>query len=192
MKDSSEVDGHAETVLDYVLSWCLRWSETKYKDIKPILHRYCRYMLFRLIESDTHDNIVVEDVKVWKQSKKIDLWVEAKLLVNGKEEWHSVLIEDKYYSPIHPSLDTDGLYRSQLDVYKKKFKAHYVDKAYFHFHFAVITCMVRYDANFTTTYDEKEMERLGFKLYSFDDMLDDSINIDSESDIFNEFWLRNW
>lgn len=192
MKDSSEVDGHAETVLDYVLSWCLRWSETKYKDIKPILHRYCRYMLFKLIERDTHDNIVVENVIVWKQSKKIDLWVEAKLLVNGKEEWHSVLIEDKYYSPIHSSLDTDGIYRSQLDVYKKKFKAHYADKAYFHFHFAVITCMERYDANFTTTYDEKEMERLGFKLYSFDDMLDDSINIDSESDIFNEFWLRNW
>lgn len=192
MKDSSEVDGHAETVLDYVLSWCLRWSETKYKDIKPILHRYCRYMLFKLIERDTHDNIVVENVIVWKQSKKIDLRVEAKLLVNGKEEWHSVLIEDKYYSPIHSSLDTDGIYRSQLDVYKKKFKAHYADKAYFHFHFAVITCMERYDANFTTTYDEKEMERLGFKLYSFDDMLDDSINIDSESDIFNEFWLRNW
>ena len=192
MKDSSEVDGHAETVLDYVLSWCLRWSETKYKDIKPILHRYCRYMLFKLIVRDTHDNIVVENVIVWKQSKKIDLWVEAKLLVNGKEEWHSVLIEDKYYSPIHSSLDTDGIYRSQLDVYKKKFKAHYADKAYFHFHFAVITCMERYDANFTTTYDEKEMERLGFKLYSFDDMLDDSINIDSESDIFNEFWLRNW
>ena len=28
MKDSSEVDGHAEAVMDYVLSWCLRWSET--------------------------------------------------------------------------------------------------------------------------------------------------------------------
>jgi hypothetical protein len=32
MKDSSEVDGHAEAVMDYVLSWCLRWSETKFKD----------------------------------------------------------------------------------------------------------------------------------------------------------------
>ena len=52
--------------------------------------------------------------------------------------------------------------------------------------------MERHDANFTTTYDEKEIERLGFKLYSFDDMLDDSINIETESDIFNEFWLRSW
>ena len=49
MKDSSEVDGHAEAVMDYILSWCLRWSESKYKDIKPILHRYCRYMLLKIL-----------------------------------------------------------------------------------------------------------------------------------------------
>ena len=192
MKDSSEVDGHAEAVMDYVLSWCLRWSETKFKDTKPTLHRYCQNMLFKLIEKNTHDNIIVENVDVWKQSQKIDLWVEAKLVVNGKEEWHSVLIENKYYSPIHLSADTDGAYRSQLEVYKKKFETHYTDRSYFHLHFAVITCMERHDANFTTTYDEKEIERLGFKLYSFDDMLDDSINIETESDIFNEFWLRSW
>ena len=192
MKDSSEVDGHAEAVMDYVLSWCLRWSETKYKNIRPTLHRYCQYMLFKLIEKNADDNIIVDNVDVWKQSQKIDLWVETKLIVNGIEELHSVLIENKYYSGIHLSADTDGAYRSQLEVYKKKFEAHYADKSFFNLHFAVITCMERDDENFTTTYDEKEMERLGFKLYSFDDMLDDSINIDSESDIFNEFWLRNW
>ena len=99
MKDSSEVDGHAEAVMDYVLSWCLRWSETKFKDIKPTLHRYCQNMLFKLIEKNTHDNIIVENVDVWKQSQKIDLWVEAKLVVNGNEEWHSVLIENKSTLP---------------------------------------------------------------------------------------------
>ena len=192
MKDSSEVDGHAEAVMDYVLSWCLRWSETKYKNIRPTLHRYCQYMLFKLIEKNADDNIIVDNVDVWKQSQKIDLWVETKLIVNGIEELHSVLIENKYYSGIHLSADTDGAYRSQLEVYKKKFEAHYADKSFFNLHFAVITCMERDDENFTTTYDESEVERLGFKLYSFDDMLDDSINIDTESDIFNEFWLRSW
>ena len=52
--------------------------------------------------------------------------------------------------------------------------------------------MERDDDNFTTTYDEKEINQLGFKLFSFDDMLDSSIDIDTESDIFNEFWRRNW
>jgi len=192
MKDSSEVDGHAEAVMDYVLSWCLRWSETKYKNIKPTLHDYCRYMLFKLIEKNNRANIIVENVNVWKQSQKIDLWVEAKLVDNGNEEWHSVLIENKYYSPIHLSIDTDGAYRSQLEVYKKKFEKHYANRSFFHLHFAVITCMERHEANFAATYDEQEMGRLGFKLYSFDDMLDDSIKIDTESDIFNEFWLRTW
>ena len=46
MKDSSEVDGHAEAVMDYVLSWCLRWSESKYKDVRPILHRRTRQTLW--------------------------------------------------------------------------------------------------------------------------------------------------
>ncbi len=192
MRDSSEIDGHAEAVMDYVLSWCLRWSETKYKDIKPTLHRYCQYMLFKLIDKNTCDNIIVENVYVWKQSQNIDLWIEAKLLVNGKDEWHSVLIENKYYTPLHLSKDTDGVYRSQLEVYKKKFEAHYADNDDYHHHFAVITCLERDDDNFTTTYEEKEIEQLGYKLFSFDDMLDSSIDIDTESDIFNEFWRRNW
>ncbi len=192
MKDSSEVDGHAEAVMDYVLSWCLRWSETKYKEIKPILHRYCQFMLFKLVGKNIRDSIIVENVRVWKQTHRIDLWIEAKLVVNGNEEWHSVLIENKYYSSLHPSKDIDGTYRTQLDVYKKKFDAHYADKDKYHLHYAVITCMERHEENFIATYDEKEIERLGFKLFSFDDMLDASINVDTESDIFNEFWLRNW
>ena len=165
MKDSSEVDGHAEAVMDYVLSWCLRWSETKYEDIRPILNRYCRYMLLKLVE---------------------------RLVVNGIEELHAILIENKYYSPLHLSKDEDGEYRNQLEVYKKKFVTHYAGMCAWHLHFAVITCMERTDDNFVATYDEKEIGHLGFKLYSFDDMLNETMSIDSESDIFNEFWLTNW
>ena len=192
MKDSSEVDGHAEAVMDYVLSWCLRWSESKYKDIKPILHRYCRYMLLKILERNACDDIIVENVYVWKQEQRIDLWVEAELVVNGQNEKHAVLIENKYYSPIHNSKDIDGVSRNQLEVYKKKFEAHYADMGNYHIHFAVITCMERFEEIFTDTYDEHLIESLGFKLFSFDDMLDDTIGIDTESDIFNEFWLRNW
>ncbi len=192
MKDSSEVDGHAEAVMDYVLSWCLRWSETKYEDIRPILNRYCRYMLLKLVEKNPCDNVIVEHVDVWKQSQKIDLWVEARLVVNGIEELHAILIENKYYSPLHLSKDEDGEYRNQLEVYKKKFVTHYAGMCAWHLHFAVITCMERTDDNFVATYDEKEIGHLGFKLYSFDDMLNETMSIDSESDIFNEFWLTNW
>ena len=73
-----------------------------------------------------------------------------------------------------------------------KFEAHYADKGNSHIHFAVITCLERLEEIFTDTYDEHLLERLGFKLFAFDDMLDDSIGIDTESDIFNEFWLRSW
>ena len=113
MRDSSEIDGHAEAVMDSVLSWCLRWSETKYKDIKPTLHRYCQYMLFKLIYKNTCDNIIVENVYVWKQSQNIDLWIEAKLLVNGKDEWHSVLIENKSFDIM---IDQDVRYSLFLQI----------------------------------------------------------------------------
>ena len=95
MKDSSEVDGHAEAVMDYILSWCLRWAESKYKDVKPILHRYCRYMLLKILERNASDDIIIENVYVWKQEQRIDLWVEAELVVNGQYEKHAVLIENK-------------------------------------------------------------------------------------------------
>ena len=46
MVDSSEKDGKAEIIMDYVLSWCLRRAdEICQKDNKPILYEYCRYML---------------------------------------------------------------------------------------------------------------------------------------------------
>ena len=32
MRDSSDTDGKAEIVMDYVLSWCLRYAESKYMD----------------------------------------------------------------------------------------------------------------------------------------------------------------
>lgn len=48
MRDSTEGDGKAEIVMDYVMSYSLRHAADKYLVEKPMLCRYCRYMLQKL------------------------------------------------------------------------------------------------------------------------------------------------
>ena len=52
-------------------------------------------MLLKILERNACDDIIVENVYVWKQEQRIDLWVEAELVVNGQYEKHAVLIENK-------------------------------------------------------------------------------------------------
>ena len=189
MVDSSEYDGKAEIVMDYVLSWCLRRADVICNNEKPILYNYCRTMLATLLETEPNDSIIFEDVKVWKQEYNIDVWVELQVNRGGVLEKHAILIEDKYYTGLHTSRDSDGEYRNQLEVYKKKFDNHYAQQAdEWHKHYALITCVSKTDPNFAM-YDISAS--FGFKTYSFYDLLGKERDYEgSESDIFNEFWLR--
>ena len=129
MRDSSETDGKAEIVMDYVLSWTLRRAAKECDiDNKPLLRHYCRYMLGLLLEIPMSDDVIVSEVKVWKEYWNIDLWVEVALQCNGETEHHAILIENKYYTMLHNSYDDDGVPRNQLEVYKKKFDRHYADQ----------------------------------------------------------------
>ena len=103
MCDDSETDGKAEAMMDYVMSWCFRCTSYEYVKLKqPILYRYCKFMLCKLIGlTDQIDSITFEKVKVWKQWKYIDLWVEVEICIKGKgnvaciKEKHAILIENK-------------------------------------------------------------------------------------------------
>ena len=69
MVDSSENDGKAEIVMDYVLSWCLRRADIIcLNDNKPILYRYCRDMLALLCDIDLNDSVIFKEVKVSKEA----------------------------------------------------------------------------------------------------------------------------
>ena len=153
MRDSSETDGKAEIVMDYVLSWTLRRAAKECDiDNKPLLRHYCRYMLGLLLEIPMSDDVIVSEVKVWKEYWNIDLWVEVALQCNGETEHHAILIENKYYTMLHNSYDDDGVPRNQLEVYKKKFDRHYADQEHdndiWQKHYALITCIDRDDPKF--------------------------------------------
>lgn len=67
MLDSSESDGPAEIVMDYVISYTLRSAN----NIKmPILALYARSILFKLLELKDCGQII-ERVEVWKQWERV-------------------------------------------------------------------------------------------------------------------------
>jgi hypothetical protein len=198
MCDSTEGDGKAEIVMDYVMSWSLRHAVTNETNEKtPRLLQYCRYMLHKLLQLKAPlEQIVFEKVEVWKEWKNMDLCVEVTFTNNGQREFYALLIENKYYSPLHLKKDTKGIWRNQVDVYKEIFEKHYNFLKKEERKYALVSCFESNDDKIRL-YDEAL--KFGFKVFGFYDIINESYwdeangkYEDSESDIFNEFWLRKW
>ena len=188
MNDSSDKDGHAETVMDYVISWCLRRAQSICKTEKPILYSKCRFMLSKLLDLDVLniESVEFKRVEVWKQWERIDLFVEVDAVINNIEKRYAILIEDKFYSGLHYTKDIDGKYRNQLEVYKKKFENYYKEQNEVReLRYALITCIEREDIKFK---QYNITSQFGYNVFSFYELLEDEIL--TESEIFNEFWFR--
>ena len=187
MWDNTGKDGHAETIMDYVLSWCLRCTKYQYiKDNKPILYQYCKYILCKLIDRlQDMNNIEIDDVRVWKQERYIDLWVEVDLHICDRKESHAILIEDKYYTGVHDD---------QLKRYRQIFDEYYSDKSDYpdiNRHYALITCLYNVDLHYASL--EAASKANKFDIYHLYELADSSLNYkESESDIYNELFLREW
>lgn len=188
MKDSSEKDGKCEIVADYVISWCLRRAQDDCANEKPILFGKCKFLLAKILDlTEKLNDIKFSRVETWKQESQIDIWVEVDAIIDGIKKFYAILIEDKYYTPIHDSKDEDGEYRNQLLVYRKKFDKYYsnrnnIDKKY-------VLISVSGDPEHNDRLYKKDCQKYGFKLFDYEDLkLNDN---PSESDIYNEFWL-NW
>ena len=187
MCDDSDKNGHAETLMDYILSWSLRCTKYSFiKDNKPLLYHYCKYILCTFIDKlQDMNNITIDDVRVRKQEQHIDLWVEVDLHIDNREEHHAILIEDKYYTGVHDD---------QLARYKRIFEEYYQDKEKYprrNLHYVLITCL--YSDNIYYAPLAQAAKENGFEIYQLYDIVDNSLGYkETESDIFNELFLREW
>ena len=185
MHDSSTKDGKAETIMDYVLSWCLRFAESKYSTAKPVLTKYCRFILGQLIDKKITDETNVVSVEVWKGWQYIDLTVEVIIDNNGIEEKHAILIENKYYTRLR---------ENQLVRYKNAFLDNYKETDEWNKHYILISCLDSHE-EVEEVYGE-DLKSAGFTAFSFDQLINPECWLDdkkkympTESDIFNEFWF---
>ena len=195
MIDSTLTDGRAETIIDFMLSWCIRCASIEYKvEEYKIFHNYCRNILANLLGiKKINDDIQFQNIQVWKGCQYIDLWVELEVKENEQINKHAILIEDKYYGPLRQCKDDDGEYKNQLLVYKKRFDAHYDNgenkKMSWKKHYALVTCIKKEDKKFAI-YDIPKSWK--YDKYYIKDLLGNKNNEYqlSENEIFNEFWFR--
>lgn len=188
MKDNTEGDGKAEIVMDYVMSYSLRHALDKYLIEKPMLCRYCRYMLGKLIDVDITDKTHITSVNVRKEWKYIDLCVEVVIVEGETERKYAVLVENKYYGKLEAG---------KLEKYKKAFDVYYNGTDYIK-SYKFVSCYEKL-SEIEKKYGAILAKSPLFNPLPFYDLLpkqywheDEWAYEETESEIFNEFWLRKW
>lgn len=191
MQDSSEGDCQKEAMLDFVLSWTLRVAADDFplKMKQPILHEKCRKILSKLIFKSENaikaaDKVI--SVDVWKQWKRIDLHANIVLEIDNEKQFHLLVIENKAYSPTHDN---------QLQRYQEIVNQEYDSDSYlkeFKKHFVLITFLGEDETETRYQAILKDCENNTYWCLPILDLQPNCDQEDTESDIFNEFWLREW
>ena len=187
MCDSTEGDGKAEIVMDYIMSYSLRMATNDHLKKEPKLCQYCRYMLGALLGIAITDDTNVKSVKVWREWRYIDLCVEVIIEDGENEQKYALLVENKYYTLLHDN---------QLNRYKEIFDEYYDTKEWKRV-YKMVTCHEK--ENIDKYYGQELAKSQEFKALNFYELLpkeyllkDKKTYEDTENDIFNEFWLRKW
>lgn len=151
MMDSSEGVGHKESVMDFVISWMVRFAEDSHAAEKPLLHAYCRRFVSLLLGKGLEPTTRIVKVETWKQWHLIDLWIRISLVEQGKTVQHDILVEDKVYADMN--------YKSMKD-YKADFDKCLQEEApETNKHYLLLTCI-----------DSDDAKNLGFKVIPWDVM----------------------
>ncbi len=173
--DSSESDKQEE-MLDYILSWTLRCSQSRYNtEPNTQVNRYAKQVLSSLMygTADRLDHVEVTKLLCWKQSSHIDLWVEVDLS-NG--ERHALIIENKVYA---------GLRTEQLQKYKEIASRHYLAEDISLHHI-----VLRSDDDFHAN-DLAISQQNGFRAILLDSIAP-TLTEPTGNALFDEFWLHWW
>ena len=124
---------------------------------------------------------------VWKQWNNIDLHANVTLRIDGGEpEYHVIVVENKVYTPLSDN---------QLGPYKEIILNTYKGGAYEkHIHFWVITGFNEECRKDKFDKIKKECEANGWGCIPILDLQPNNIpeKEKPDSDIFDEFWLKEW
>ena len=124
-----KTDNGYETLQDFFLSWTIRCSAEKYKNIDEKLQEYSRKIVYAMIFGENisddysiNNNISNEfkvlEVTTKRQEEDIDLLAKIKATVNGESKKYLLNIENKWYS---------ALRAGQLEKYRDYTQKNYSD-----------------------------------------------------------------
>lgn len=174
-KDSSDSMKYEE-VIDFFMSWTIRCADDKNRTVDPLVHNNAKAILAKLIKVEKNDELVFTDVEVWKQHRRIDLWVEFRL--NDKPQ--ALIIETKMYSTIR---------QNQLESYKKLVEDYYKeknDKVLRHF----VVLRPDYELGNNNPSEQSHCKDHGYTYLNLEQLQDVCKTLPTGNDLFDEFWYR--
>lgn len=181
--DESNSD-KSEEVIDYFISWTLRCAQSKFEKL-GLVHTYAKRIVSELLFEDylKLENVKIDEVKVWKQDSRIDIWVHV-ILNDGRK--YAIIIENKLYAYLEPH---------QLPTYKKIGENHYSEKSDFDVKYIFLRCDDDFQKeNDIRAGDKKQCEMHGFRPILLWD-LKEAMHADgkvTDNDLFDEFWFNWW
>lgn len=188
MNDQSQGGHGLESILDYELSWALRMTTDKEcRENKPRLYQQCKHILFTLMGMSASPAINIEVVEVWKQWNRIDLVADVYLEINGEKELHVILAENKAYTTMKENQRDD-----YPEIIKDEYETNprYKDYPNYKLHQVLVTCFSTDNDNYLQ--QAEFIKGTDWSIKSVEDLPDWTAKEQTESDLFNEFWLNKW
>lgn len=189
-----ETDNGYESIQDFFISWALRCSHPKYKNINPLIVEYSQRILHALIETtnignDIHipayeerENYEIIDVKTWRQWKFIDLIAEVHIKKeNGETELIVLNIENKWYSPLK---------EHQLTQPIESIKEYYNGKNY-----RLVNIALFCDEEKKSAHHLDMCEKHGYVFQSVEHLISHRCTFNLERtrhDLFDTYWIDSW
>tara|TARA_R110000765_G_scaffold340818_3_gene430872 strand:- start:1256 stop:1816 length:561 start_codon:yes stop_codon:yes gene_type:complete len=170
--DDSESMKFEETI-DFFMSWTIRCADEIHQNGNKKVYENSRKIVCNLLGLEYTVIQKFSNIKVWKQHKNIDLWVE--LSVNN--ERYALIIEDKMYSSIHSD---------QLTRYKIIVEDYYLNNP------PPIIQYVLLRPDYELALQDKDLiTNSDFKYYNLEQIADVLDTEKTGNELFDEFWY-NW
>lgn len=170
--DDSESMKFEETI-DFFMSWTIRCADEIHQNGNKKVYENSRKIVCKLLGLEFTDIQKFSNIKVWKQHKNIDLWVE----LDVNDEKSAIIIEDKMYSTIHSN---------QLERYKEIVDNYYAERSIKE----IAYVLLRPDYELEDQ-DKEIIEESGFKYHNLEQLAPYGEHEKTGNELFDEFWF-NW
>ncbi|MDP2525642.1 PD-(D/E)XK nuclease family protein [Maribacter dokdonensis] len=168
-----------EETIDFFMSWTIRCADVIYESIsEKKVHDYSKKILNFLVSEEA--NIEQDDcfqyIKVWKQCRNVDIWVELEIGQDRKK--YAILIENKMYSSIRPN---------QLEHYKKIAEEYYAGEDEYKLLFIFLRPDYELELQDKSQYN---FQKLGYRYLNLEQLKDQLPKEKTDNELFDEFWYK--